>query len=88
MTDSAYQPVPIVANPAQPPRLLDQLRAALRVRHCSTRTEDSYVHWTKRFIVFHGKRHPRELDGTHVGAFLSHLAVGRKVSASTQNQAL
>ena len=69
------------------PRLLDQLRAELRVRHYSLRTESVYVDWVRRFIFFHGKRHPRGLGAAEVGAFLSHLATERGVSASTQNQA-
>jgi len=70
------------------PKLLDQVRDAVRVRHYSIRTEDAYVNWIKRFILFHGKQHPRELDTAAVSAFLSHLAVDGRVSASTQNQAL
>jgi integron integrase len=71
----------------QPPRLLDQLRTALRVRHYSLRTEETYVQWVRRFIHFHGMRHPRDLGPTQVTAFLTHLAVERTVSPSTQNQA-
>lgn len=67
--------------------MLDQLRGELRIRHMSLSTERVYVEWVKRFILFHGKRHPRELGAGEVTAFLSHLAVERKVSASTQNQA-
>ncbi|MCC7341051.1 MAG: integron integrase, partial [Bryobacterales bacterium] len=63
------------------------MREALRVRHYSYRTEQSYVDWSRRFIVFHGKRHPAEMGAGEVGAFLTHLAVERQVSASTQNQA-
>ena len=69
------------------PRLLDQLREELRVRHLSLRTEDAYVDWARRFILFHGKRHPQEMGAAEVSAFLGHLAVERHVSASTQNQA-
>ncbi len=69
------------------PKLLDPVRDRLRVKHYSIRTERAYVDWIKRFIVFHGKRHPRELGASEVEAFLSHLAVAREVSASTQNQA-
>ncbi len=69
------------------PRLLDRLRGELRVRHLSLRTEDAYVDWARRYILFHGKRHPRELGAAEVAAFLGHLAVERQVSASTQNQA-
>lgn len=71
-----------------PPRLLDQVRQAIRARRYSRRTEEAYVGWIRKFIVFHGKRHPRELDATHVTAFLTALAVGDRVSASTQTQAL
>jgi len=71
-----------------PPRLLDQVRHALRRRHYSLRTEESYVAWIRRFILFHGKRHPREMGSPEVVAFLSDLAVRGRVSASTQNQAL
>lgn len=70
------------------PRLLDQIRERLRTRHYSYRTEQQYLHWTRRFILFHGKRHPAELAGKDVEAFLNHLANARHVSASTQNQAL
>ena len=72
---------------SQPPKLLDQLRESLRVRHYSLRTEDAYLDWVRRFILFHGKRHPRDLGAPEVQAFLSHLAVDRRVSPSTQNQA-
>lgn len=68
----------------QTPRLLDRLRDAIRRRHYSRRTEEAYVHWTKRFIYFHGKRHPSELGSEEVTLFLNHLATERTVSASTQ----
>ncbi len=68
--------------------LLDQLRAAARVRHFSRRTEEAYVGWTYRYIRFHGTRHPAEMGAREVAAFLSHLAVRGNVAASTQNQAL
>lgn len=70
------------------PKLLDLVRAAIRVRHYSLRTEDTYVHWIRRFILFHGKRHPREMGATEVSGFLTHLAVDGRVAPSTQNQAL
>ena len=70
------------------PRLLDQVRDRLRVKHYSLRTEESYLHWIRRFIFFHGKKHPREMGGPQVEAFLSHLATVGRVAASTQNQAL
>ena len=69
------------------PRLLDRVRAAVRMRHYSRRTEKAYVAWIRRFIVFHEKRHPGEMGAPEVTAFLSSLAE-RGVSASTQNQAL
>lgn len=78
------------AQPALPttrPRLLDELRTQLRVRNYAYRTEQVYVDWVRRFILFHGKRHPREMGAAEVAGFLSHLAVQRGVSASTQNQA-
>ncbi len=71
-----------------PPRLLDRVRAALRTRHCSLRTEKAYVGWIRRYIVFHGKRHPAEMGAAEVTRFLSDLAIQRNVAASTQNQAL
>ncbi len=78
-------PVPVAA-PA-PPKLLDRLREHLRVRHYSIRTEAAYVDWARRFILFHGKRHPQDMGAAEIEAFLTHLAVDRQVSASTQNQA-
>jgi integron integrase len=72
----------------QSPRLLDEVRKAIRLRHFSYRTETTYVDWIRRFVLFHGKRHPREMGGVEVEAFLSHLARDRNVSAATQNQAL
>ena len=68
--------------------LLEQVRAMIRMRHYSIRTESAYVDWIKRFILFHGKRHPREMGISEVQAFLSYLAVTGEVAASTQNQAL
>ncbi len=69
------------------PRLLDQVRDKLRVKHYSIRTEQTYADWIKRYILFHGKRHPKEMGAQEVEAFLTHLAVAGRVSASTQNQA-
>src|SRR5262249_24883013 len=75
--------------PAAPkPRLLDRVRAVLRISHYSRRTEEAYVRWIRRFIFLHGKRHPAELGGPEVTAFLTSLAVDGRVAASTQNQAL
>jgi integron integrase len=68
--------------------LLAAAREQIRTRHMSYRTEKTYLHWMHRFILFHERRHPREMGGPEVEAFLTHLAVARKVSASTQNQAL
>jgi integron integrase len=76
------------AQTSERPRLLDSVRDAVRRRHYSRRTEETYVHWIKRFIYFCGKRHPRELGAAEVTAFLNHLAREREVAASTQNQAL
>ena len=78
---------PGAASPIRP-RLLEQVRNAIRRKHYSLRTEDSYVHWIKRFIYFHGKRHPRDLGEPEVTAFLNYLARERNVASSTQNQAL
>ncbi|MFZ1901428.1 MAG: integron integrase [Azonexus sp.] len=71
-----------------PPKLLDQVRDRLRVKHYSIRTETQYLQWIKRFILFHDKRHPREMGAVEVEAFLTHLAVAGRVAAATQNQAL
>jgi integron integrase len=76
-----------VPESIQQPRLLDRVRAALRVRHYSLRTEECYVQWIRRFILFHHKRHPREMGAAEINQFLTHLAVNGHVSASTQNQA-
>ncbi|MDO9264941.1 MAG: integron integrase, partial [Desulfosalsimonadaceae bacterium] len=70
------------------PKLLDQLREALRSRHYSRRTEQTYCYWARRYIFFHNVRHPAEMAEPEINAFLTHLAVKEKVSASTQNQAL
>lgn len=75
-------------NSPRPPKLLEQLRNRGRFKHYSLTTERQYVHWVKRFILFHNKRHPHEMGSAEVEAFLTHLAVGGHVSASTQNQAL
>jgi integron integrase len=75
------------SNLERAPRLLDQVRSALRVRHYSLRTETVYVDWIRRYILFHGKRHPKEMGADEVQAFLSWLATERGVAASTQNQA-
>ncbi len=73
---------------ASPPRLLDLVQGRLRTLHYSYRTEQQYLGWIRRFILFHGKRHPTDMGAVEVEGFLTHLAVDRQVSASTQNQAL
>lgn len=73
---------------APPRKLLDQVRDAIRLKHYSYRTEQSYVQWVRRFILFHNKRHPQDMGVEEVEAFLTYLAVQQQVSASTQNQAL
>jgi integron integrase len=77
-------------EPTKPtgPKLLDQFRAALRVKHYAYSTEKSYVYWARRFIYFHNKKHPRNMGTYEVQAFLSYLAQHDNVAASTQNQAL
>lgn len=70
------------------PRLIDQTRNVLRLHHYSIRTEEVYIQWIKRFIYFHNKRHPKDMGEREVSSFLTHLAVDKHVSASTQNQAL
>jgi len=72
----------------RPKELLEQVHDAIRLKHCSIRTEEAYVNWVKRYIYFHGVRHPAEMGAAEVEAFLTHLAVKENVAASTQNQAL
>lgn len=90
-------PSPVQAPPSSPnpgaepparPRLLERVRAAIRARHYSRRTEKAYVAWIRRYIVFNEMRHPDEMGAAEVTRFLSHLATRGQVSASTQNQAL
>ncbi|MBL8529794.1 MAG: integron integrase [Burkholderiales bacterium] len=76
------------ADPDRRPRLLEQLREAIRYKHYSYRTEQAYVHWVRRFVLFCGKRHPATLGEAEVTRFLNHLAVDRQVAAATQDQAL
>lgn len=73
-------------NPSSvsPPKLLDQVRGKIRLKHYSIRTEQSYVDWIRRFIFFHGKHHPKDMGAQEVEAFLTHLAVDGRVAASTQ----
>jgi integron integrase len=75
-------------SPNPPQKLLDQVSHALRLKHYSYRTETSYLGWIKRYILFHQKRHPRDMGPAEIEAFLTHLAVHDQVAASTQNQAL
>ena len=70
------------------PTLLTQVREALRLRHLSLRMEEAYVAWIKRYIVFHNRHHPRDMGAEEIRAFLTYLAVDRRVAASTQNVAL
>jgi site-specific recombinase XerD len=73
---------------SQPRKLLDQVRDAIRLKHYSYRTEQTYVGWIRRYILFHHKQHPKDMGTPEVEAFLTHLAVERNVAASTQNQTL
>ena len=79
---------PMAAGEPREPKLLDRVREATRVRHLSPKTEKTYVHWIRRYILFHDKRHPQEMGEAEINAFLTHLAVVGRVSASTQTQAL
>jgi integron integrase len=81
------QPTTSLNTHPKAPRLLDQLRDKIRLKHYSIRTEQAYTEWAKRFVLFHKKRHPREMGAAEVESFLTHLAVEGKVCASTQNQA-
>jgi integrase len=72
----------------RPRKLLDAVRETIRIKHYSPRTEEAYVHWIRRFVLFHDKRHPREMGAAEIEAFLSYLAVDQHLAASTQNQAL
>jgi integron integrase len=71
----------------RPKKLLDQVRDTIRLKHYSYKTEQTYVGWIRRYILFHNKRHPKEMGAAEIEAFLTHLAVEKQVSASTQNQA-
>src|ERR1700733_13341830 len=68
--------------------LFEVMREKIRTRHLALRTEQAYLHWVRRYVKFHGRRHPRDMGAPEVEAFLSHLAVDAKVGAATQNQAL
>jgi len=84
---AATAPVQVPTSPPAPPRLLDRMRQAIRVRHFAIRTEQTYVDWARRYILFHGKRHPQTMGAAQVEAFLTHLAVERGVAPATQSQA-
>jgi len=71
----------------RPKKLLDQVRQVIRLKHYSIRTEEAYVMWIRRYILFHNKRHPQEMGATEIEEFLTHLAVDGNVASSTQNQA-
>jgi integron integrase len=77
----------MIEPPFAPPRLLDRVRWHLRIKRYSIRTEQAYLEWIRRFILFHEKRHPGEMGEEEIAAFLSHLAIDKHVAASTQNQA-
>ena len=77
-----------IASDRHKPKLLDQVRDVIRRKHYSVRTEQAYIDWIKRFIIYHNKRHPVEMAGEDVARFLTHLARDLNVAASTQNQAL
>lgn len=75
-------------NTSQPPRLLDQVRHAIRLKHYSLKTEKSYIHYIRDYILFHNKQHPKDMGAEEIRAYLTHLAVQQNVAASTQNVAL
>ena len=87
MDASSFPPPDGSTAAPKPPKLLERMRIHLRTRHYSIRTEQAYLDWVRRFILYHNKRHPQEMGAREVEAFLSHLAVDKQVSASTQNQA-
>ena len=77
----------VINIPVQEPKLLDQVKGKIRLKHYSIRTEQAYTDWVRRFILHFGKRHPRDMGAAEVEQFLTHLAVNGNVAASTQNQA-
>ena len=79
MATADEHPLSVAAGERGKRKLLDQVREALRVRHYSIRTEEAYVHWIRRFILFHGKRHPRDMGKEDVSRFLTALAIERQV---------
>jgi len=80
-------PSPQTSQNGKPKKLLDQVSDALRTKHYSYRTEQTYKDWIKRYILFHPKRHPQDMGGPEIQAFLSHLALHENIASSTQNQA-
>ena len=74
---------PLGTSSPKEKKLLDQVRDAIRVKHYSTRTEQTYIEWIKRYILFHKKRHPKDMAGPEIEAFITHLAVERNVAVST-----
>ena len=82
-------PKPLASTPSENPapgqgkKLLDQVRDSLRLKHYSARTEQTYLEWIKRYILFHGKRHPKDMGGSEIEAFIAHLAVERHVATAT-----
>src|SRR5204863_9539066 len=85
--DTIFGVPPSTAAVASSPKLLDGVRWHLRVKHYSMRTEQAYVDWIRRYILFHRKRHPSEMNEKEITEFLTHLTVEKSVAASTQNQA-
>ncbi len=81
-------PLTAMANHPRAPGLIQRYREKLHTRHCARRTVKTYGQWLRRVLRFHGMRHPPKMGNAEVNAFLSHLAVDERVSASTQNQAL
>jgi hypothetical protein len=81
-------PHPVIFRKMKGSPFLDHVREVIRINHFSYSTEKTYISWMYRFIIFHNKRHPKEMGGKEIADFLTNLAVERKVSASTQNQAL
>ena len=76
-----WPPPPDAPSASAKPRLLDRVRDAVQTRHYSIRTEEAYVGWIRRYILFHGKRHPQEMGEPEINAFLTHLAVAQRVAA-------
>jgi hypothetical protein len=87
LQDSSPKQQPSRTERSRPMKLLDQVRDVIRRRHYSVRTEDAYVEWIKRFILFHGNRHPKDMGEKEIPQYLSYLASHRNVAPSTQNKA-